>query len=82
MLCETDTMTESKLLKAYAERWQKFGPQIEALQKKSLRERSEEEHRQVIHDVLSGSIEWFLQGSRKDSGLIEQQRIFRTICRN
>lgn len=75
-------MTEFELLKIHAERWEKFGPQIEALRKKDLCERSEEEHRQAVLDVLSGPIEWFLRGSRNDSGLIEQQRIFATICRD
>lgn len=48
----------------------------------ALQTQTEEEHRRAVLDVLSGPIEWFLQGSRLESGLVEQQKIFAEICRS
>jgi len=45
-----------------------------------LKKQSEEDHKQAIQDVLAGPVEWFWEGSRPDSGLVKQQRIFAKIC--
>lgn len=72
---------EKTALKELATRWRKLGPELERMKSKSLRERTEEEHRRAIIDVLSGPLEWFLEGSTGDSGLVKQQAIFAKIAR-
>ena len=67
---------EKHLLAEQAKRWAGFGPQIQAMRARELHEESGEDHRRVITEVLAGPIEWFRKGSRPDSGLLEQQRIF------
>jgi len=70
------SIAEKHLLAEHAKRWAEFGPQIEAMRARELQAESEEDHRRAIAEVLAGPIEWFLKGSRPDSGLVEQQRIF------
>lgn len=76
------SIEEKQLLAEHAKRWAEFGPQIEAMRARELHEKSEDEHRRAIAEVLAGPIEWFRKGSRPDSGLVEQQRIFAKICRS
>jgi hypothetical protein len=71
---------EQHRLREHAARWAEYGPQLDAIRKRALQAQSEEEHRKVIQDVLAGPVEWFRQGTRPDSGLVEQQRIFAKIC--
>lgn len=71
---------ENETLRAYARRWAEFGPELERLRQQNLRTASEEELREMMHDVLAGPLEWFLEGSKPCSGLQEQQRIFQK-CR-
>ena len=73
---------ETVVLAAHARRWRTLGPELDRMRAEALRGQSEEEHRRAISDVLTGPIEWFLQGSRPDSGLVEQQRIFSKLCRS
>jgi hypothetical protein len=70
---------EKAALAAHVRRWQTYGPELERLRAEALHAQSEEEHQRAISDVLTGPIEWFLQGSRPDSGLVEQQRIFARV---
>ncbi|MEX1114071.1 MAG: hypothetical protein WEB53_02400 [Akkermansiaceae bacterium] len=67
---------EKMALVDFVLRWKTFGPELDRMRADALRSETEEEHRRAIGDVLAGPIEWFLQGSRPDSGLVEQQRIF------
>jgi hypothetical protein len=76
------SIEKKHLLAEHAKRWAEFGPQIEAMRARELQAESEEDHRRAIAEVLAGPIEWFLKGSRPDSGLVEQQRIFAKICRS
>lgn len=76
------TTEERARLRDHARRWAEFGPQLESMREHALQAQTEEEHRRAVLDVLSGPIEWFLQGSRPDSGLVEQQKIFAKICRS
>ncbi len=76
------SIEERYLLAEHAKRWAEFGPQIEGMRARELHEESEEDHRRAIAEVLAGPIEWFSKGSRPDSGLVEQQRIFAKICRS
>ena len=76
------SIQEKYLLAEHAKRWAEFGPQIEAMRARELHEESEDDHRRAIAEVLAGPIEWFSKGSRPDSGLVEQQRIFAKICRS
>ena len=71
---------EQTLLRERAKIWAEFGPQMQAMRSRDIRERSEEDHRRAVMEVLSGPIDWFLSGSRPDSGLVEQQRIFAKLC--
>ncbi|MBU3666231.1 MAG: hypothetical protein FGM15_10215 [Chthoniobacterales bacterium] len=73
---------EKAALAAHVRRWETYGPELERLRAEAFRAQSEEEHLRAIADVLAGPIEWFLQGSRPDSGLVEQQRIFGKLCRS
>lgn len=73
---------EKAALKDFAMRWRQFGPELEGMKSTSLRERTEDEHRRAIIDVLSGPLEWFLQGSRAESGLVKQQEIFAKLCKS
>ncbi|MBJ7327403.1 MAG: hypothetical protein JHC52_08665 [Chthoniobacterales bacterium] len=73
---------EKAALKDFATRWRQLGPELESMKSKSLRERTEDEHRRAIIDVLSGPLAWFLKGSTADSGLVKQQEIFAKLCRN
>jgi len=73
---------EKAALAAHARRWKTLGPELDRMRAAALHAQSEEEHRRAISDVLAGPIEWFLQGSRPDSGLVEQQRIFSKLCRS
>lgn len=73
---------EAAALKDFATRWSHLGPELERMRSKSLRERTEDEHRRAIIDVLSGPLEWFLEGSRADSGLVRQQEVFAKLCRS
>ena len=70
---------EKAALAAYARRWRTLGPELDRMRAEALHAQSEKEHRRAISDVLTGPIEWFLQGSRPDSGLVEQQRIFAKV---
>jgi hypothetical protein len=70
---------EKAALAAHARRWKTLGPELDRMRAEALHAQSEEEHRRAISDVLTGPIEWFLQGSRPDSGLVEQQRIFAKV---
>ena len=54
---------EKAALKDFATRWRQLGPELESMKSKSLRERTEDEHRRAIIDVLSGLLAWFLKGS-------------------
>lgn len=73
--------TEEQIhLRQFAQRWADFGPQLDAMRAVELREQNEDEHRRAIQDVLAGPLEWFRQGSRPDSGLVEQQRLFSKVC--
>lgn len=72
---------EESALKDFAERWRQIGPELEMMKSRSLRERTEDEHRRAIIDVLSGPLEWFLKGSTAESGLVKQQEIFAKLCR-
>jgi hypothetical protein len=73
---------EKAAIADYARRWKTLGPELDRMRAEALNAQSEEEHRRAISDVLTGPIEWFLQGSRPDSGLVEQQRIFSKLCRS
>jgi hypothetical protein len=73
---------EKAAIAAHVRRWATYGPELEQLRAEALNAQSEQEHLHAIADVLSGPIEWFLQGSRPDSGLVEQQRIFAKLCRS
>jgi len=73
---------EKAALKDFATRWRQLGPELEMMKSKSLRERTEDEHRRAIIDVLSGPLEWFLKGSTAESGLVKQQEIFAKLCRS
>jgi hypothetical protein len=73
---------EKAALKDFATRWKQLGPELERMKSKSLRERTEDEHRRAIIDVLSGPLEWFLKGSTTESGLVKQQEIFAKLCRS
>lgn len=73
---------EALALKEFATRWKQVGPELQRIRSKSLRERTEEEHRRAIIDVLSGPLEWFLEGSRTDSGLVKQQEVFAKLCKS
>ena len=73
---------EKAALKDFATRWRQLGPELEMMKSRSLRERTEDEHRRAIIDVLSGPLEWFLKGSTGDSGLVKQQAIFAKLCRS
>jgi hypothetical protein len=70
------SIEEKYLLVEHARGWAEFGPQVEAMRARELHEESEDDHRRAIAEVLAGPIEWFSKGSRPDSGLVEQQRIF------
>jgi hypothetical protein len=70
---------EKAALVDHALRWRMLGPELDRMRAEALHAQSEEEHRRAISDVLTGPIEWFLQGSRPDSGLVEQQRIFAKV---
>jgi hypothetical protein len=72
---------EALALRAYARRWAETGPELVKLRDDALRSQTEEQHRQAVLDVLSGPIEWFVLGSQPSSGLVEQQRIFREVCK-
>jgi hypothetical protein len=71
---------ERNQLRDFAKRWSEFGPQLDSMRADDLKKQSEEEHRRAIGDVLAGPVEWFRLGSRPDSGLVEQQRIFAKLC--
>lgn len=73
---------EKAALKDFATRWRQLGPELEMMKSRSLRERTEDEHRRAIIDVLSGPLEWFLKDSTGDSGLVKQQAIFAKLCRS
>ncbi|MFZ4482481.1 MAG: hypothetical protein ACOYOL_00705 [Chthoniobacterales bacterium] len=72
---------EASALRAHARRWAEAGPELAKLRDEALRSQTEEQHRQAVLDVLSGPIEWFVLGSQPWSGLVEQQRIFREVCK-
>jgi hypothetical protein len=73
--------TEEQIrLREFAERWAEVGPQLDSMRAVELKKQSEEDHKQAIQVVLAGPVEWFREGSRPDSGLAEQQRIFAKIC--
>lgn len=73
---------EAAAVRDFAERWKQVGPELERIRSQSLREQTEDEHRRAIIDVLSGPLEWFLQGSRPDSGLVKQQEVFAKLCKS
>jgi hypothetical protein len=75
------TEEEASALRAHAHRWAEAGPELARLRDQALRSQTEEQHRQAVLDVLSGPIEWFVLGSQPWSGLVEQQRIFREVCK-
>jgi hypothetical protein len=72
---------EASALRAHARRWAETGPELVRLRDEALRSQTEDQHRQAVLDVLSGPIEWFVLGSQPSSGLVEQQRVFRRVCK-
>lgn len=68
-------------LRDHARRWAKAGPELARLRYEVLRAQSAESHRAAVIEVLSGPPEWFV-GGRPDSGLIEQQRIFKRLWKS
>jgi hypothetical protein len=73
------TPSEKDLIRRWVRTWQEAAPELERIRREELAAFRPDEHPQIVDAVLD--LGFRLGPPRTDTGLVEQQRLFRKVRR-